>query len=62
MYYTDEALSLLGEQLDATSRMTWQNRIRLGYLLAEKGGVLCLGINAVTLYQIILLQKEHSLK
>ncbi len=37
--YTDEALSLLGEQLDATSRMTWQNRIALDYLLAEKGGV-----------------------
>ncbi len=29
----------LGEQLDATSRMTWQNRIILDYLLAEKGGV-----------------------
>ncbi len=39
MNYTDEALSLLGEQLDATSRMTWQNRIALDYLLADKGGV-----------------------
>ncbi len=37
--YTDEALSLFGEQLDATSRMTLQNRIALDYLLAEKGGV-----------------------
>uniref|UniRef100_A0A671P4Q8 Uncharacterized protein n=1 Tax=Sinocyclocheilus anshuiensis TaxID=1608454 RepID=A0A671P4Q8_9TELE len=37
--YTDEALSLLGDQLDATSRMTWQNRIALDYLLAKKGGV-----------------------
>ncbi len=37
--YTDEALSLFGEQLDATSRMSWQNRIALDYLLAEKGGV-----------------------
>ncbi len=37
--YTDEALSLLGEQLDATSSMTWQNRIALDYLLSEKGGL-----------------------
>uniref|UniRef100_A0A4W5LNK2 Uncharacterized protein n=1 Tax=Hucho hucho TaxID=62062 RepID=A0A4W5LNK2_9TELE len=37
--YTDSALTALGEQVQATSRMTWQNRQALNWLLAEKGGV-----------------------
>ena len=37
--YTDDALSALGEQLQATSRMTRQNRWVLDWMLAEKGGV-----------------------
>jgi len=37
--YTDDALSALGEQLDATTKMTWQNRQALDWLLAERGGV-----------------------
>ena len=40
--YTDDALSALGEQLKATSQMTWQNRQALDWLLAEKGGVCAL--------------------
>jgi len=37
--YTDDALSAIGEQLEATSKMTWQNRQALNWLLADKGGV-----------------------
>ena len=37
--YTDDALSALGEQLRATSKMTRQNRWVLDWILAEKGGV-----------------------
>lgn len=37
--FTANALKALGEQLHATSLMTWQNRIALDMLLAEKGGV-----------------------
>ncbi|XP_036826014.1 uncharacterized protein LOC110489625 isoform X3 [Oncorhynchus mykiss] len=37
--YTDSALTALGEQVQATSKMTWQNRQALNWLLAEKGGV-----------------------
>ncbi|XP_038644221.1 syncytin-2-like [Scyliorhinus canicula] len=37
--YSDDALEALGEQLDATSKMAWQNRQALDWLLAEKGGV-----------------------
>uniref|UniRef100_A0AAY5KND3 Uncharacterized protein n=1 Tax=Esox lucius TaxID=8010 RepID=A0AAY5KND3_ESOLU len=37
--YTDAALTALGEQLWATSKMTWQNRQALDWILAEKGGV-----------------------
>jgi len=37
--YTDEALQALGEQLKATSKMTWQNRQALNWLLADTGGV-----------------------
>ncbi|XP_048867249.1 uncharacterized protein LOC125740327 [Brienomyrus brachyistius] len=37
--YTQGALASLGEQLQATSLMTWQNRMALDWLLAEKGGV-----------------------
>ena len=40
--YTDYASSALGEQLQATSTMTWQNRQALDWLLAEKGGVCAL--------------------
>ncbi|XP_072371442.1 uncharacterized protein [Scyliorhinus torazame] len=37
--YSNAALAALGEQLDATSKMAWQNRQALDWLLAEKGGV-----------------------
>ena len=37
--YTDSALTALGEQVQATSKMSWQNRQALNWLLAEKGGV-----------------------
>ncbi len=37
--YTDDALTLLGDQVHATSKMTWQNRQALNWLLADKGGV-----------------------
>ncbi|XP_051986878.1 uncharacterized protein LOC127646934 [Xyrauchen texanus] len=37
--YTDEALEALGHQLSATSKMAWQNRQALNWLLADKGGV-----------------------
>uniref|UniRef100_A0A4W5L4Z6 Uncharacterized protein n=1 Tax=Hucho hucho TaxID=62062 RepID=A0A4W5L4Z6_9TELE len=37
--YTDSALTAFGEQVQATSKMTWQNRQALNWLLAEKGGV-----------------------
>ncbi|XP_078287890.1 cell adhesion molecule CEACAM5-like [Rhinoraja longicauda] len=37
--YTEDALTALGEQFDATSKMAWQNRQALDWLLAEKGGV-----------------------
>lgn len=37
--YTDSALTALGEQVKATSQITWQNREALNWLLAEKGGV-----------------------
>ncbi|KAJ8348779.1 hypothetical protein SKAU_G00273680 [Synaphobranchus kaupii] len=37
--YTDDALGALGEQVHATSRMAWQNRQALDWLLAERGGV-----------------------
>lgn len=33
------ALTALGEQLAATSQMTWQNKQALDWLLAERGGV-----------------------
>lgn len=33
--YTDDALTLLGDQVHATSRMTWQNRQALNWLLAD---------------------------
>ena len=35
--YTDDALSALGEQLQATSTLNWQNRQALDWLLVEKG-------------------------
>ncbi len=34
--YTDDALDALGKQLGPTSKMTWQNRQALNWLLAEK--------------------------
>ncbi len=37
--YTDDALTLLREQVHETSRMTWQNRQALNWLLADKCGV-----------------------
>lgn len=36
---TDSTLHVLGEQLLATSTMTWQSRQALDWVLAEKGGV-----------------------
>ena len=36
--YTDSVLTALGEHVQATSKMTWQNRQVLNWLLAEKGG------------------------
>lgn len=37
--YTHDALISLGEQVDATSALAWQNRLTLDWLLAEKGAV-----------------------
>lgn len=37
--YTRDAVKRIAEQLDATSRMAWENRIVLDIMLAEKGGV-----------------------
>uniref|UniRef100_A0A663MYJ7 ERVV2 protein n=1 Tax=Athene cunicularia TaxID=194338 RepID=A0A663MYJ7_ATHCN len=39
MNYTRDALKEIAEQLDAMSRMAWENRIALDMILAEKGGV-----------------------
>ena len=41
--YTKEAIKGFAEQLDATSRMAWENRIALELILAEKGGVCNVG-------------------
>ncbi|XP_057186372.1 uncharacterized protein LOC130552199 [Triplophysa rosa] len=48
--YTNEALISLGEQLDATSKMTWQNRLALNWMLADKGGVCVLFGNQCCTY------------
>ncbi len=37
--YTDDALTLFGDQEHATSKITWQNRQALNWLLADKGEV-----------------------
>ena len=37
--YTKEAIKGIAEQLNATSRMAWENRIALDMILAEKGCV-----------------------
>lgn len=37
--YTNDALKALGEQLAPTSKMVWQNRQALNWLLAERGGI-----------------------
>ncbi|XP_051775277.1 syncytin-2-like [Erpetoichthys calabaricus] len=37
--FTKDAIEGIHEQLDRTSLMTWQNRLALDMLLAEKGGV-----------------------
>ncbi|NWT49159.1 SYNA protein, partial [Chroicocephalus maculipennis] len=37
--YTRDAFKGIAEQLDATSRVVWENRIALDMILAEKGGV-----------------------
>uniref|UniRef100_A0A8C2UB20 Uncharacterized protein n=1 Tax=Coturnix japonica TaxID=93934 RepID=A0A8C2UB20_COTJA len=37
--YTKSAIKGIAEQLDATSRMAWENRIALDTMLAEKGCV-----------------------
>ncbi|XP_042748026.1 endogenous retrovirus group FC1 Env polyprotein-like [Lagopus leucura] len=37
--YTKSAIKGIAEQLDATSKMAWENRIALDMMLAEKGGV-----------------------
>lgn len=36
--YTRDAIKEIAEQLDATSRMAWENKIALDMMLAEKGG------------------------
>ncbi|XP_067869188.1 syncytin-2-like [Heterodontus francisci] len=37
--YTRDAVKGIAEQLDATSRMAWENRLALDMILAKKGGV-----------------------
>ncbi|NXW52306.1 ERVV1 protein, partial [Nyctiprogne leucopyga] len=37
--YTRDAVKGIAEQLDATSRMAWENRLAPDMILAEKGGV-----------------------
>ena len=37
--YTFDLFESLGEQVHATSRMAWQNRMALDMMLAERGGV-----------------------
>ena len=37
--YTRDAIREIAEQLDATSRMAWENRIALDMMIVEKGGV-----------------------
>lgn len=35
--YTDDALTAVGQQLEATGSMSWQNRQALDWLLVERG-------------------------
>ena len=37
--YIRDAIKGITEQLDATSKMAWENRIALDMMLVEKGGV-----------------------
>lgn len=47
--YTKSAIKEIAEQLDATSRMAWENRIGQDMMLAEEGGVcVMLGISCCT--------------
>ncbi|XP_072406914.1 uncharacterized protein [Chiloscyllium punctatum] len=47
--YTRDAVKGIAEQLDATSRMAWENRLALDMMLAEKGGVcVMIGIQCCT--------------
>ncbi|XP_078069889.1 uncharacterized protein LOC144494161 [Mustelus asterias] len=47
--YTRDAVKGIAEQLGATSRMAWENRMALDMILAEKGGVcVMLGENCCT--------------
>ena len=55
----DDALTTLGEQLHATSRMAWQNRQALDWVLAEKG-VCCLVTNAALLSPTTQALMAHS--
>ncbi|KAK1338846.1 hypothetical protein QTO34_019505 [Cnephaeus nilssonii] len=46
--YTPDTVKEIAEQLDATSRMTWESRLALDLILAEKGGIcIMLGVSAV---------------
>lgn len=59
--YTDDALAALGEQLKYTSKMTWQNRQALDWLLAEKGVcAYCLELTVVLLFRITQPLMDHS--
>jgi hypothetical protein len=46
--YTDQALDVLGHQLKYTSRMTWQNRQALNWLLGEQGVCVMFGSDCCT--------------
>ena len=49
VHFTEDAVKGLSKQLDATSRMTYQNRLALDMLLAERGGV-CVMYNMLYFY------------
>ncbi|KAK1332798.1 hypothetical protein QTO34_006329 [Cnephaeus nilssonii] len=47
--YTRDAVKGIAEQLDATSRVTWENKLALERILTEKGGVcVMLGVQCCT--------------
>jgi hypothetical protein len=47
--YTRDAIKGIAEQLGPTSQMAWENRLALGMMLAEKGGVcIVVGVSCCT--------------